>query len=273
MKSILALATALAVTAVQPAFAADPLRMELSYAIYGGGAHILTLDSSTAIDGPRYEMKTAVRSQGLLGWATRFQLDTLSQGLFAGTAPEPALYRSASDGRWGRRSSMMNWPEPGRPHVTRLEPKHEELERFPIPDSELQGVVDPPAAGMMRALASVTGQPCAGATRIFDGRRRYNLHFNAAETEDLPPTRYGAFAGSAIKCLVRYEPIGGGYKKYANDAEQAAQNPIRLWLARDIDPRVWLPVRLEVDSEWANIVVHLVKASVDGATRLAMAEK
>ena len=270
MRRWLALVAFLTVPAFQPARAAEPLKMDLGFAIYAGGAHVLSADTAVTIDGPRYQMKTTARGEGLLGWATRYTLDTLSQGSLSGAAPLPALYESASDGRWGRRSSTMNWPEPGHPKVVRLEPKHEELERFPIPPGELVNTLDPPAAGMVRALAGVTGKACEGSSRIFDGRRRYNLHFSPAGEDTLAPTRYGAYAGPALKCMVRYEPIGGGYKKFANDAESAAQNPIRLWLAQGIDSRVWLPVRLEMDNDWANIVIHLVRADVDGTTRLAM---
>src|SRR5690606_23078870 len=71
-------------------------------------------------------------------------------------------------------------------------------DRSPVPEALLAGTLDPLSAALRAALAAEAGRPCEGRLDIFDGRRRYALHFEDRRQD-----------ADALRCRVRLERIGG----------------------------------------------------------------
>lgn len=252
--------------------AAEPLKLNLVMEVYAGGLNIMTVESATEIADGRYAMTVKSQTKGMANFLTRFQLDTFSEGRVGPDGAVPRSFRSDSNGRLGRRVAEVEWTGEGTARAARLEPGLDEEDRVPVTEAQRRDTVDPLLAGIIRATTTLTSEPCKGVARVFDGRRRYDLFFEPAEEEFIVSTRYSAYAGEAMKCAVRFKTIAGQKRNDANDAEKAAQNPITLWLTSTVDRRLWLPVRLEVNNPVGDIVIHLVKAVIDGKTRLDLAE-
>ncbi len=272
MARSLRLLLALGLGALTPlaAHAAAPLKLGLVMQVYAGGINVMTVESATEIADGRYAMRATALTLGMANFLTRFQLDTKSEGKVGDDGVVPQRFESQSNGRLGRRMTVTQWDDAGLAQVVVQEPSIKSDDRVPVTEAQRRNTVDPLLAGVLRALTTLTSEPCTGTTRVFDGRRRYDLGFKPAGEEPLGSNRYSAFAGMAIKCDVKYDLIAG-QKKEPNDAEKAADNPISLWVTRDVDKRLWLPVRLEIDNPFGNIIIHLVRADIDGETKLKMA--
>ena len=254
------------------ALAEAPVRLDLSYAIYASGAHLMTLDSHSVLGGGAYAVDTDIRTEGLANWLTRFTMKGQSAGALRGGEVQPVLYTADTDGRWGRRVSGLHWTGSEVRVVRQDPPVEEEPGRGKVAPELRKGTIDPMAAIVLRALRETTPEACAGTARVFDAVRRYDLNFTPAGAETLRPTRYSAFAGDTIKCEVRVVPIAGYSKALAAETEKNTAEAITLWLAESVDPRLRVPVRLEVANTWGAIMIHLTRAAVDGETRLRLAD-
>jgi len=251
-----------------PAWAADDLKLDLTFAIYASGLHLVTLDASTVIASDRYTMRTRMRTEGMADWLTRFTQQGESSGTLKGDAPSPVRFLTASDGRFGKRVAELVWDEAGQVRTVRLEPPVDAEDRTPILPEMLPDAVDPGTANMLRALTGTTREACSGVSKIFDGRRRYNLHFTAAGEVNLAPSSYTAYAGPALKCAVRFEAVGGYVRKEMDNTKVAEGRAISVWLAEGVDKRMHIPVRLEVESGWGPLIIHLTRAVIDGQVKL-----
>ena len=260
---------ALVLLATPPAArAAEDLRLDLTFAIHATGLHLMTLEANSVIAGDRYTMRTRMKTEGIADWLTRFTQDAESVGVLKDDRPTPSRFYTVSDGRFGRRIGELLWNETGAVRVAQLEPPPGAEDRTPILPETLAGAVDPATANMLRALTASTHAACSGSSPIFDGRRRYNLHFTPAGAVELPPSSYAAYAGPAQKCDVRFESVGGYIRKDMDNTRLAESRAISIWLAEGVDRRAHIPVRLEVESGWGPLMIHLTRAVIDGVVRL-----
>lgn len=266
--SLLVLLTATQAAAQASSPDTRPLSFSANYRFHVAGVDAIGIDVSAKVDGGRYTIRTSTATDGMFQWMTRYSQTIETVGAVeAGGELRPLHYLSNSTGRWGKRVIELGWSETGEPRVLRLEPPVEDdEERFPLPKGSLADTLDPTAGMVARALIGAVPNVCAGTQRFFDGRRLYALAFTPAGEVEMAANRYSAFAGRALRCDVRYTPLGGHMKKYATETDSAAAEPIKLWVAEGVDARVRVPVRLEVDNGWGSLIVHLQRATIDGRT-------
>ena len=262
------LAALLLLAAPPAAGAAEDLRLDLTFAIHATGLHLMTLDANSIIAGDRYTMRTRMNTVGIADWLTRFTQDAESTGILKDAKPTPTRFLTFSDGRFGRRVIELLWNDTGAVRVAQLDPPLGAEDRTPILPETLPGAVDPATANMLRAMTATTHAACTGSSPVFDGRRRYNLHFTAAGAVELPPSSYSAYAGPAQKCDVRFEAVGGYVRKEMENTRLAESRAITIWLAEGVDRRAHIPVRLEVESGWGPLMIHLTRAVIDGQVKL-----
>lgn len=262
------LAALLLLAAPPAAGAAEDLRLDLTFAIYATGLHLVTLEANTAIGGDGYTMRARLKTEGMADWLTRFTQDAISTGTLVDNKPTPQRFHTLSDGRFGRRVIELLWDEAGAVRVAQLDPPLGAEDRTPILPETLPGAIDPSTANMLRALTATTGAACTGSSAVFDGRRRYNLHFTPAGEVTLAPSSYAAYAGPAQKCDVRFEAVGGYLRREVENTKLAESRAITIWLAEGVDRRAHIPVRLEVESGWGPLIIHLTRAVIDGQVKL-----
>jgi hypothetical protein len=246
----------------------QPLNFSASYRFHVAGVDAIGIDVTAKVEGGRYTIRTATAADGMFQWMTRYTqvIETVGLAGDDGTL-RPLHYVSNSNGRWGKRLVELGWNDAGEPRVLRLEPKPDEDEElFPLPKGSLADTMDPTAGMVARALVATVPNVCAGTQRYFDGRRVFALTFTPAGEVEMAANRYSAFAGRALRCDVRYTPLGGHMKKNAEQTNSAAAEPIKLWVAEGVDARVRVPVRLEVENGWGSLIVHLQRATIDGRT-------
>lgn len=242
------------------ALGGEATRLDLAFHIYTGGYHAVTMAASLDLGPERYRLETRTSTNGLADVIFRFTQTARVEGALTESGPRPLRFESTSDGRWNFRLIEMSYGTEG-PELRKLEPPAESDERDQVPGHLRQATLDPLSAAISAVLRE-PALPCTGSAPVFDGRRRYNLNFEAAGYDTLKPDEPGGFGGEALRCRIVFEPIAGFMKQY-EERTREARPPTELWLARIGGARQWLPVRMVSHSGLGRATGHLVSASVD----------
>ncbi|MCW5751629.1 MAG: DUF3108 domain-containing protein [Alphaproteobacteria bacterium] len=242
------------------ALGAEATRLELSFHIFTGGYHAVTMAANLDLGPERYRLETRTSTNGIADVIFRFTQTARVEGALTASGPRPLRFESASDGRWNFRLIEMAYGAEG-PELRKLEPPVEADERDEVPLHLRQATLDPLTAAIS-AILREPDRPCTGSAPVFDGRRRYDLHFEAVGYDSLKADQPDGFGGEALRCRIVFEPIAGFMKQY-EDRTREARPPTELWLARIAGARQWLPVRMVSHSGLGRATGHLVSASVD----------
>lgn len=253
MRHAVSLATGLLLAlplAAGPAFAAagqdpEPLRSaELRFGIYALGAKGVEFTVSAEHGAETVEMATVMRTAGMLDWAMSFSMTGQAAARIESGVLRPLRYDIQSDGSWSKRMTRMRWGADGLP-VAEVSPPNTEDDRDEVPDHLKRGTIDPTTAIFARALRESPQPPCEGSDAVYDGRRRYNLHFRPVGPDMVQAHNRTAYSGPAFKCMIRSEPVAGYSRKYLAEWSEKDEQPAYIWLVQPPGFAVWLPVQLE----------------------------
>lgn len=244
---------------------------EISFGLYALGSKAFDLAlglerrSDSSPDAVRID--TAMRTQGFLDLLMSFELTGQVTARWQDGRMLPVRYRTESDGSWSKRSIRIAWGADGLP-VAEVRPPNDEDDREPVPDSLKRDTIDPTSAMIARALRPGAEPPCSGHDQIFDGRRRYNLHFEPVGPDTLRPHNRSAYSGPAFKCRVRTEPLAGYSRKYLAEWSERDEQPAHIWLARPRGADAWLPVQIEGGFRLGSVSGWIAGARINGRTWL-----
>ncbi|MBK1658965.1 DUF3108 domain-containing protein [Paracraurococcus ruber] len=233
---------------------AEPLRAR--YEVRAAGLQVMEVEATFDLDGPRYRVVTRIRTTGLAGVFSSGDQLTSAEGRWRGAEPVPAHYRVDGTWRGGRRQVVMDWPTPGRPVLSALEPPNE-TDREPVPEALRLGTMDALSAlAKLTRTVAQTGRCDAGA-QVYDGRRRADYSVQTVGLEALPAG--GAFGGEALRCAFESRLLAG--RRGDQDPEQAAKpQPATAWMARPLPDRIAIPVRIEMPSRWFGTIRVMLTA-------------
>jgi hypothetical protein len=243
----------------------EPLqRAELVFGLYALGSKGLDLRLTLRRDAEDLQVELAMRTAGMLDWALR---TTMTGQAAARVLPDgrlqPLRYVTDSDGTWSKRLTRMIWGPDGLP-VAEVFPPNDEDDREEVSDLLKRDTMDPTTAVVSRVLRSGSGAPpCDGSDAIYDGRRRYNMHFMPVGPDTVKPHNRTAYAGPAFKCMIRLEPIAGYSRKYMAEWSEKDEQPTYIWLARPPGFNLWLPVKMEGSSRFATASTWISSARLN----------
>jgi hypothetical protein len=247
--------------------AAGAQSLRLGYEAYAGGMHVMSFTVTIEESSSAYRVATNLRTRGLADFFIGMHVNSQAFGRIEHGGLMP--HRYLNQATFGRRErSMLVEPNPdGSFHVVATASREDKEERTPIPAASLPGAIDPLTA-LLRASRTVVGTgSCRQSVPVFDGRRRYDLVFNDEGDRRLTPTSYSAFSGPARLCRIRQERIGG-FVKDSDDKEIGHES--LLWIASPLAGAPPVPVKLELDTSWGWLTIHLDEASGEtGTVRLA----
>jgi len=260
----LALAAALALWG-GPA-AAKPV--ELTYKLWVGGLHGLTMQARVEEDGQRYDLSLRARTRGWTGTIFPFVLEARSIGRVDGARARPERFRTASrEGSDAIRWAALDYPDgTGAPQVRAEPDPGEERDRALVPEHARRGTLDPVSA--VYTLLRKASDGCEGTARIFDGRRRFDLTARDAGTERIRESSYALYSGEARVCDLTLRRVrgfeqdrGGGGKGGAGSGGSDSKYPdtVRVFLAEVAAGLPPLPVRLEAVTLIGSLRAHLVE--------------
>jgi len=238
--------------------AAEPVR--LGYTIYAGGFHVL--DASIVLDLGRdgYMVEVSAQTQGILGTLFPWRTLARSDGKLNSGEAQPRTHRQTGTWRGEDRAVSLYYDGSGSV-LTEVRPPDDPDEREPVPPELVSGTTDPLSAILSVAGAVALGRGCSATVPVFDGRRRYDLTFQAMGSRNLPPNRYSVFSGPAVQCQVTSKVLAGRWRKdsgWASDDEK--KTPVSLMLAPVVEGMPPVPVRLEGQSRFGEVIMHLTSA-------------
>ncbi|MEK9970786.1 MAG: DUF3108 domain-containing protein [Ferrovibrio sp.] len=253
----------------QPGTTVPLTRADLDFGLYALGAKGLDLKLTLHRDSEDLQVELAMRTTGMLDWAMRMTLTGQSAARIDNDGRlMPVRHMTDSDGTWSKRVTRMSWGPDGMP-VVEVFPPNDEDDREEVPDLLRRNTMDPTMAMVSRVLRSGPTPPCDGSDAIYDGRRRYNMHFSAVGPDTIQPQNRSAYSGAAFKCTVRLEPVAGYSRKYMAEWSEKDEQPTTIWLTQPPGFDVWLPVQMEGSSRFATGNTWISGARLNGRQWLA----
>ena len=232
--------------AAAPAGAAD---VELAYEIRLGGLPAGTIDLKLELEAERYAVSAQTRSRGFIDLLVGFRSAAASHGTRSRAMLTPLAHRADNEWRGEARRVRIAFGEEGA--AASVSPPPELDDRAPVPLALTRGTVDPLSAALQAALSAQAGRPCEGRLDVFDGRRRYTLHFEDRRQEP-----------DGLHCGLRLERIAG----LSHDPWLPVMEPIEtaeLWIAPRRAGLPPIPLRLQADTAFGAAIVRLT--AIDGA--------
>lgn len=242
---------------ISTAMAAEKVR--LGYAIYAGGFEVLQASILLDVGRDDYEVEVSAETQGLIGTFFPWQNLSRSVGLMRDGEAAPRSHRQSGTWRGRERAVSLDYDDTGRV-VADVRPPDDPAERDPVPPEMVPGTTDPLSAVLSVATGVAAGRGCTGTVQVFDGRRRYDLSFRTVGNRQLAPNRYSVFSGPAVHCEVTSKVLAGRWKQEGVVTEQEKRAPVALMLAPVVEGLPPVPVRLEGESRFGDVIMHLISA-------------
>lgn len=233
--------TILAVLALATAAAAQAQPVDVKYAAYNTGLHVIDLEAHIAISPDAYRIDVAYHLTGVVGAIIHGDSKTTVDGRFDRGEAEPRELFSTGHLRGQPRVTQIDWRD-GNPVISQLQPPVE-TERDPVPaDAQAHTIDTLSAMATLIYKVSTTGR-CEGATHTFDGRRLAEISAHTVGEEVLPQTDRSSFHGTALRCDFDGRQLAG----FVKDEDQAAlRRPQHgsAWFARLTPGGPIVPVRM-----------------------------
>jgi Protein of unknown function (DUF3108) len=234
--------------------AADPDRIEMRVEMFGmAGVHVATNRTIVEEAAGAYAITTDVESRGIA--AMLFNLTSHSQvrgRLVAGTA-RPEEYIGEVHRNGVVTHSRVAYAVDGTVTAVSTPPAETET---PVTPPMLRGTVDQLTAFFMIERQLANRGACARVVAVFDGRRRYDLHFTDAAPDASGPTPERDVAGGTQVCRMRREAIAG-FLDGSGRSEGAYEG--KLWFARLLQGDLMIPVRTDFETEFGAVTGHLTE--------------
>ena len=164
-----------------------------------------------------------------------------------------------ADSVWGNTLSNITviWPASGSlPTVDLYRSEPRDYELTPVSEELTINTVDPftPVFEIGRILDNT--EKCVGFYRIFDGVRRYDLTIRDGGFQTLETNYPNNFSGSARRCDITVNRIGGFSKKkgWFHLSESEINRTLYLGKIRGY----WLPVKFEISAPIGKAVARLI---------------
>jgi len=236
-------------------------RVNLDYQIYFGGLNVLKVGIELGLTPDAYDVAARTETVGFTGWLAPWRSFATSRGEIEEGKVEPVQHRVDSSYRGKARQIAIDFQD-GEITSLVLNPPATTDPRDEIPADKRRGVLDPGSALFSLVRVMGEGKGCAGRFPVFDGRRRYDVVTVEKGRETLAPNNYSAFQGAALRCDFHVEPF-----VVDNPEHKRRFRSGRAWFAELFPGRPLVPVRLEVDGDYVQTLVHLSEQPRSKAAR------
>lgn len=253
----------------------------LGYDLYVGGLRALTANINVKEGAGRYGIDlasgTASGFRIVAPWSGSFKAD----GWLADGKRQPENYQSVSKG--SDKTKIKTYKFNKKAELVSFTSFENETDKTPKPiDSTLTppGLVDVLTSTLQAMDRVEAGKGCTGSSLIFDGDRNFTLSFKDAGTEQLEPSKFNVYNGSAQACTFSMEPGKGKWRKklrgwmmLQDQSRKQGMEPT-VWFAKPDPAGSYVPVRVQVKSNYGTILLHLTSVtSPEGKVTKAAVKK
>lgn len=229
--------------------AAQAEGLALRYEVYAGGSLAVAMEAELAIEAGGYRLGTGMELAGLYALVSSWDMQASVSGLVDSGRVLPFSFTKLSEG--GERWATLTFSD-GVMTQARGNPPPENEDTSTVPAAIKAAALDPlsGAVTVLHRLAQ-TGQ-CGGVMHIYDGKTYFTVTSIDQGDGAAPDTDYGAYSGPARLCAVTVDD-SAAYGRTDSDPRDAL-----LWLARPLPHAPYVPVRIETQSRFGAVRVHLV---------------
>lgn len=240
--------------------------MALRYNVYAGGFRALQASLDLNLEQKEYKVALDAKTEGFIGklfpWSGKYE----TSGVKRQDGLTPAEYAATSIWKDEEKQTRLEFKD------GLLKTRYESETGHADSKKEIEAALAKDAVDMLTGavtlLQNTDGtESCAGTVPVFDGKRRYNLHFKDAGQGKIHESRYSLFHGEALKCVVEVEPVAGFSKRDQKRGWLAIQNHSKerkkmptIWLSRLKEGGPVVPVRMEISSSYGAVIAHLAGA-------------
>jgi hypothetical protein len=235
--------------------------LKLGYQIFAGGFDVGHYRLNLTLEEKAFRIRSELVTAGMVNFMTGFSSSGLSEGDIQAPS-DLRTRRNRTDSKFmGKpRWSTLDFPSEG-PAIAVSEPPAEKDDRDPVSPELTIGTVDLLTAGLIicRFAAGDVDSPIQ--IPVFDGRRRFNLEIKAAPVgERFKPISSQYYSGPALRLDVTLHRVAGYVRKpLFSDSDKSDTGQVWFLPPPADAPGFALPVRLEMDSFFGAIVIHLLK--------------
>lgn len=221
----------------------------LDYDVRFGPLRLMSMRTTADIGPERYSAIAEMRTVGLVATLFPWESRSLSSGVRRERTLTPFEHRTEGLYRGQRRLVDLDYRGEVA-SVARIEPPPEEDWREAVPTDLRRDTIDP-----LTATLAALESDCRGTLRVFDGRRRYDLHLSDLGTATLEDSSYRFYAGPTRRCQAVVQALGGFWR----DDPRHSEKPTTLdyWIAAPQPDLPQVPVYLELAGARGTLAVHL----------------
>ncbi len=165
-----------------PARAGSPAKLDLEYHLYGLGIHAVTIRLYYARSDDGYHALVGARTDGIVRTFYAYNLHADALGSRDGAALRPLRYVAVSRESDGGKRVKVNYADDGA--IAIVSDERLAADELAARVARGRGTIDPLSA-LVTLIESVaaTGS-CDAESRVFDGKRRYDMASTAAGAKD-----------------------------------------------------------------------------------------
>jgi len=234
--------------------AADPVRIEMRIEMFGiAGTHVATNRTTVEEANERYTITTDVESRGIGAVFINLTSHSEARGRLSNTLARPQSYLGEVHRNGVVSRNLVEYAVDGTVTAESTPPPET---RTPVTPLLMRGTVDQLTAFFMIERQLASRGSCALVVAVFDGRRRYNLHFTDVAPEALQAIAVRNFAGSTQACRMRREAMAG-FLDDSGRTEGAYEGT--LWFAQLVRGDLMIPVQMEFSTEFGTVTGRLAE--------------
>ena len=257
IRTVLALACALAPFAIQPAWA-DEVDARASYVVTVGGINVAVVDIDLNDDGRRYGLDLSARVAGLGSVVASGTATAQASGSSSGSALQSQSFALETRANGEVFTARVNYE--GR-NVTAFQvepPILDSYDRIPLERAQLSGVGDFLSAFVLKGNGLDAGL-CDRTLKIFTGVERFNIRLAFLDTDEATSPRTG-YQGPLVACSLKYQPISGHFESSEMTTYMAETSRMILWYAPLGQTGYFIPYRVNIGTSMGDLSMVLTRA-------------
>ncbi|OWJ64875.1 DUF3108 domain-containing protein [Inquilinus limosus] len=276
MHRLIPIAASAMALAAGPAMAADA-SARMTYDVYVGGLRMLEVTSGVSLGSDRYDVDLSAHVVGIAATFSDWRSNVQSSGALQGPQVRPARNVVERINGDDARTTTITFLGGGRMDVE-IVPSKKPKRAQTIPPEQLVHAVDP-LSGVVSILQAlhVGAAACKGQVPVFDGRRLYRADLADGGTVMLQKADQGMYGGETQRCTLTLTPMVGDFnfgderrttkptEYFQRSSRVSDERVIETWLASPGGGLPAVPVRIQSESPWGLVVVHL-RAAQAGAS-------
>lgn len=242
-------------------------KLKLTHTVYMGGLYVGDVKTDIVQTDDSYSIETKAQSSDTFKWLFSWVAEGQSRGLIDGNRFSPKAHIHQSAWNKKKRGAFIEYSPTGEVTFEIVGKPNANLKKYtPLDLKSIHSSYDPMTVLLATATRLQNGEECVGNYPVFDGRRRYDIVLSEVGEKLFAPSEYSVFQGSAKGCKIKVDKKGGFNRNSAYDVTEARD--LVLWTAAPAEGTRVVPVRMQVETEFGAIEVHLANYS-QGKVKLA----